>query len=146
MKNRALVYLFIAGMLIAACIPAPEAPAEQVAPTEVIPFTSVPITVAPTTTTIPLPTPAGGDALIPTTAPTFQLPISGVGSPLASPSSGTLNCRTGPDVIWSITAIVNPNQNVEIVGKNADATWWYVKHPVAPAGFCWISAAWANVS
>jgi hypothetical protein len=147
MKNRALVCLFLVGMLIAACIPAPSAPAEEVGPPTqpVIPATSVPFSAEPTPTTIPLPAPSGGDAPVPT-VPIVSIPLPGVGSPFASPNSGTLNCRTGPDVIYSVTAIINPDQSVEIVGKNADASWWYVKHPSAPAKSCWISAAFATVS
>jgi hypothetical protein len=57
-----------------------------------------------------------------------------------------LNCRTGPDIFWAVAAIVQPGQSVEITGKNVDASWWYVRHPQAAAGSCWVSATYASVS
>jgi hypothetical protein len=150
MKNRALVCLFVAGILIAACIPAPGATAAEENPTQpVAASTSAPVTATSTPTTIPLPAAPGVDApAVPAvpTVPIISLPLPGVGSAQASPNSGTLNCRTGPDVIWAVAAIVEPGQSVEITGKNVNASWWYVRHPQAAAGFCWVSAPYVNVS
>jgi len=151
MKNRALVYLFIAGMLIAACIPPPDAPVAEENPTQPpAEATSVPVAATPTPTTIPLPAPPGADApAVPAgpTVPSISIPLPGVGaSPLASPNSGTLNCRTGPDTIFAVAAIVEHGRSVEITGKNVNASWWYVRHPEAAAGFCWVSATFVNVS
>ncbi len=146
MKNRALVSLFIVSVFIVACVAPPSEPAAEIIPTQPpATFTPVLLAAAPTTTTIPLPAPAGVQPTAAFTIPA-PLPLVGVGSPLASPNSGTLNCRTGPDIIWAVTALVNHGQNVEIVGKSADALWWYVKHPTAPTGSCWVSAAFVNVS
>jgi hypothetical protein len=31
-------------------------------------------------------------------------------------------------------------RQAEIVGKNIDVTWWYVKNPSNPSTFCWLAA------
>jgi len=149
MKNRALVCLFVTGILIAACMP-PDVPAAEENPTQPLAAsTSAPVTATSTPTTIPLPAQPGVDApAVPAvpTVPILSIPLPGVGSPLASPNSGTLNCRTGPDTIFAVAAIVEHGQSVEITGKNVNASWWYVRHPEAAAGSCWVSATYVNVS
>ena len=34
----------------------------------------------------------------------------------------------------------------EIVGKNPDGSWWYIKNPFLQGNFCWISAAYTSTS
>jgi len=140
MKNRKLVCSFIFSIFIVGCSAPPAPSAEPSATQGVAIFTSVPIATIPATITIPLPQPS----LI--IAATVPVPVIGSLLPLASPNSGPLNCRGSPDVRWPVGAVLNPGENAQIVGRNADSTWWYVKNPSAPAGSCWISAAFATVT
>lgn len=59
---------------------------------------------------------------------------------LASPKDQPVNCRYGPSVAYAIVGALPLGRQAEIIGKNADATWWYVKNPSDPSTVCWLSA------
>lgn len=126
MKNQRIIALFIISMLILACnIPSVTVngvdPLATVASPSSPPTSAVPATVAP-------------------------VAISTSTIPLASPNGQPLNCRSGPGTGWSVVVILNPGQTAEIVGKNPDGSWWYVKNPFLQGNFCWISAAYTSTS
>src|SRR5688572_14917544 len=119
MKNRNLALIVLAAVLAFACnIPTPT------------PVTS--LTETPTFTPIPL--------------PSATATLQGSTVPFASPNDGALNCRTGPATTWPVATVLNTGQSAEIVGKNPDGSWWYVKNPAAPGTFCWVSAAFVSVT
>ena len=47
------------------------------------------------------------------------------------------NCRQGPGVVYSVVNSVSPNQEVQILGKNAQGNWWYSQ---LANDKCWISS------
>jgi uncharacterized protein YraI len=156
MKNRTQIRSLITAIFLAACAGQSTPPAAPTStafiPTDVIPgeptstVTSIPLPAdqgAPTATLLPLPLP--GDSL-PTATFFVQVPAAGGNGPFASTNGVTVNCRTGPDLIWAVTEILNPGQNVEIAGRNNDASWWLVKVPSALTGVCWVSASYVTVN
>ena len=59
---------------------------------------------------------------------------------LASPISQPVNCRYGPSTAYAVVGGLDVGRQAEIVGKNIDVTWWYVKNPNNPSTFCWLAA------
>lgn len=104
-----------------------------------IPVSSDPPTLDAPTSSLSLLTP------IPATAqPDFELPT---GTPtstpnvlLASPKEQPVNCRFGPGISYAVTGALVPGRQAEMIGQNADSTWWYVRNPSDPSTSCWLSA------
>jgi hypothetical protein len=153
MKIRTLVCSTFICMLMLGCVPAAPASESTTVPTNTAlsapTFTLTPTTAGalapdqPTATLIVAPQPA-----LVNTATAFSLPAPGTGNtggPQASPKSAAVNCRGGPDIIWPVGAHLEPGQSTEVVGKNGDASWWYVRNPTSPENFCWVSGLWVNV-
>lgn len=121
MKYRKILFPVLVAMLILACnIPAP---------------TPVVITATPGTLT---------------TTPTF-LPaatFTPIGStvPFATPNDGPLNCRSGPGTNYQVLVVLGGAQSAEIVGKNPEGTWWYVKNPYLDGTFCWVINIYVNTT
>src|SRR5215211_8486408 len=104
-------------------------------PTPVTPPTST-----STPTAIPIETLLAA-AELPTVTPTSTPSIS-----LASPKDQPVNCRFGPDISYAIIGAVNIGRQAEIIGKNADVTWLYVRNPSDPSTNCWLSVDFINVT
>jgi len=98
------------------------------APTAVIPITS-----ASTPTPVPL------ETLLAIEPPTVT-PTSTPGVTLASPQNQPVNCRFGPGVQYGIAGALNPGRQAEMIGRNEDSSWWYVRNPSDPSTLCWLSA------
>lgn len=111
MKRRVLLTGLVS-MLLAACIlTAPE-------PT---------VTPAPTATFSPTSTPA----IIPTaTLARVTLTVKDM----------LVNCRFGPGTGYALINELSQNVSARVIGRNASLTWWYIRDPGNPNGFCWVSA------
>ena len=59
---------------------------------------------------------------------------------LASPINQPVNCRYGPSTAYSVVGGLEVGGQAEVIGKNIDVTWWYVKNPDDPSTTCWLSA------
>jgi hypothetical protein len=59
---------------------------------------------------------------------------------LARPKSELVNCRFGPGTIYIIIGELRKDFSANIVGRNPEATWYYIRHPGNPGGFCWVAA------
>jgi hypothetical protein len=59
---------------------------------------------------------------------------------LASPIAQPVNCRYGPSTAYAVVGGLEVGRQAEIVGKNIDVTWWYVKNPSNPSTLCWLVA------
>ena len=83
------------------------------------------------------PVPTGTPPIVdtPTVAPT---PTSSF--ILASPKDQPVNCRFGPGVSYAVIGALDIGRQAEIIGKNEDSSWWYVKNPSDPSTVCWLSA------
>jgi hypothetical protein len=63
------------------------------------------------------------------------------GAPQLTPISSSVNCRSGPDVAYNITGVIQLGQVALIAGRNDDSSWWYVHDPNNPGQFCWVAAS-----
>jgi hypothetical protein len=98
---------------------------------------------------VPTPTPVVVTATPGTITPTFPAAtFTPIGStvPFATPNDGPLNCRSGPGTNYQVLVVLGGTQSAEVVGKNADGTWWYVKNPFLAGGFCWVINIYVNVT
>src|SRR6185436_13456281 len=64
---------------------------------------------------------------------------------LASPRSQPVNCRVGPDISYAIIGALLLGRQAEVIGKNIDITWLYVRNPSDPSTNCWLSVDFINV-
>ncbi len=89
-------------------------------------------------------TPVSGENIVPTTTP---LP-SATPTVTLTPTPPTpillaktdLNIRTGPSAQFQVVGILPADMSVEILGVNAEHTWWLVAFAGAPNGQGWASA------
>lgn len=51
-----------------------------------------------------------------------------------------INCRFGPGTVYDLVDEFPQGQTLRAVGRNESFTWWYVRDPGNPGGFCWVSA------
>ncbi len=105
---------------------------------------------APTHTPVPTPTP-----LPPTETPTPQPPATPTGTPeptatatvVAQPQASTtsaINVRGGPGTVYPVIAQLQPGRPVDIIGRNADQTWWQVLLGNGDEG--WVAASVVDVT
>ena len=59
-------------------------------------------------------------------------------------NASALNVRKGPGTNYDIVGVLTNGQQAEIIGRNADASWWQIKFPGAPQGVGWVSAAYVT--
>ena len=59
---------------------------------------------------------------------------------LASPKDQPVNCRFGPGVSYAVIGALDIGRQAEMIGRNEDSSWWYVKNPSDPSTVCWLSA------
>lgn len=113
----------------------------------------------PGTPTAPLSTPTtvpvSPIVLSPTTVPIetllaemslpTQVPTSTPAITLASARLQPVNCRFGPDVSYAAIGALTPGRQAEVIGKNADITWLFVRNPNDPSTSCWLSVDFIDV-
>ena len=80
-----------------------------------------------------------------TPLPTFT-PLS-TSTPTAVPARVELrvtdelvNCRFGPGVVYELINELQAGQSARVVGRDVTFSWWYIRDPGNPNGFCWVSA------
>jgi uncharacterized protein YraI len=59
---------------------------------------------------------------------------------LASAKDQPVNCRFGPGTSYAIVGALVIGRQAEIIGRNTDSSWWYVRNPSDPSTSCWLSA------
>ncbi|MDO9303323.1 MAG: hypothetical protein Q7T89_18175 [Anaerolineales bacterium] len=91
--------------------------------------------IAPEPTATPIPT----AIFSPTPTPAI--------TPTVTPARVTLtvkdtlvNCRFGPGTGYALINELSQNVSARVIGRNESSTWWYIRDPGNPNGFCWISA------
>lgn len=87
----------------------------------------------------PASTPPG--AVVPTITPTAT-----AGIPLLMAKEQTVNCRYGPGAEWAVVTTLDAGLTAEVIGKNQDSSWWYIRHPLRTNVSCWVSGGVATVS
>jgi hypothetical protein len=110
--------------------------------TETPASTLTPVLDTPTSSISTL-TPAPVETLVEFELPTATLtPTSSVF--LASPKDQPVNCRFGPETSYAVTGALILGRQAEIIGRNTDSTWWYVRNPSDPSTSCWLSAEFVD--
>ncbi|HEX5838403.1 MAG TPA: SH3 domain-containing protein [Anaerolineales bacterium] len=131
MKRRIIFLFFLISIVLSSCNmpgagPSIDTPSPQ--PTQNIPITGV-----TTPTSIP----------IETLVDVAQLPTATLTSTpsviLAAPREQPVNCRFGPDISYAIVGALIAGRQAEVIGKNIDVTWIYVRNPSDPSNNCWLS-------
>lgn len=131
MRNRLWIPIIAVVIGVSSC----NMPASQTTETPASTPTLVLDTPTSSTST-PLPVPVTGeDFELPTLTPTATLSVT-----LASARDQPVNCRFGPATSYTVTGALVLGRQAEIIGKNADSTWWYVRNPSDPSTSCWLSA------
>lgn len=51
-----------------------------------------------------------------------------------------VNCRYGPGTVYELVNELEQGQSARVVGRNDAFSWWYIRDPGNPNGFCWVSA------
>lgn len=74
-----------------------------------------------------------------------QTPSSTPEITLASAREQPVNCRFGPDISYAVIGALNPGRQAEVIGKNIDITWLFVRNPSDPSTSCWLSVDFINV-
>ena len=64
---------------------------------------------------------------------------------LASAREQPVNCRFGPDISYAVVGALIVGRQAEVIGKNIDITWLYVRNPSDPSTNCWLSVDFINV-
>lgn len=123
MHKREMIIFLVLILLMLACSLSDYIPA----PAPVIEPTALP------TFGIPSETPVPTQTSLPTATPTPTTPV-------AYPKELGVNCRYGPGEEWGIVSALPAGTTTEIVGRVSETTWWYVKDPLNPGVFCWLSA------
>lgn len=104
------------------------------------PRTETPTTVVTPSVTQALPTNAPTQTPVPSNTPpptTTSTPTV----PVAFPREVAVNCRLGPSVAWIVLSALNIGTSSQIVGKTADAGWWYIVDPLNTSRNCWVSSS-----
>jgi len=87
-----------------------------------------------TATMIPYPTPI--PSFTPTATPVrVNLRVTGE----------LVNCRSGPGTVYELINELSQGQSERVVGRNDAFTWWYIRDPGNPNGFCWVSSSVTQV-
>jgi uncharacterized protein YraI len=108
--NRRVLFTGLVSVFLSACAAATSTPT-AIPPTQVLP------TLPPTFT--PTPTP-----------PLVELRAN----------ADVVNCRFGPGTVYELVNEMRKGQSARVVGRDEASTWWYVRDPGNPNGFCWVSS------
>ena len=100
------------------------------------------VTVARSTFTPVAETPVSGENITPTatSAPSATPTLTPTPPTPTLLAKADLNIRTGPSTQFQVIGILPADMSVEILGVNAERTWWLVSFPGAPNGQGWASA------
>lgn len=127
-KSIILTALVLFSVLGTAC-GAGATPVETPTPTLLI----ITATLPPTATERPSATPE---------PPTPTVPVE----PVAGQTTSQLNVRNSPSAESEQLGTVQIFQEVQIVGKNPEGTWWLIVFPDSPTGTGWITAEFVQVT
>lgn len=103
-------------------------------PPSIQPALDTPMSSISTLTPIPIET-------LLTFEPATLTPTSTPTTLLASPKDQPVNCRFGPGTSYAVAGALNLGRQAEIIGKNSDSSWWYVRNPSNPSTSCWLAAS-----
>jgi uncharacterized protein YraI len=132
MRNRFWMAVILLNLGLSSC----NLPTSQ--PTDAPASTPMPMLDTPTSS-ISISTPVSTETLLSVGLPTITL----TATPsvfLASAKDQPVNCRFGPATSYAIVGALILGRQAEIIGRNEDSSWWYVRNPSDPSTSCWLSA------
>ena len=132
MRNRVWIAV-IAAIIGASSCNLPTSQTTETPASTLTPLLDTPTSISPTPTPVPFETLINFE--FPTITPTSTPSVF-----LASPKDQPVNCRFGPATSYTIIGALVVGRQAEIIGRNADSTWWYVRNPSDPSTSCWLSA------
>jgi hypothetical protein len=65
--------------------------------------------------------------------------------PMVSVTVNT-NCRFGPGQLYEYLGALLEGETAEIHGRDPEGNFWYIENPDQPGSYCWITAAYAQVT
>lgn len=95
-------------------------------------------TPSPTDTPQPTSTPEPTDTPTPLPSPT-EIPLAST----VTATESNVNLRSGPGTDYEVIGTLFSGESLEIVGRNADSSWWQVS---APNGLAWVAASVVTAS
>jgi uncharacterized protein YraI len=123
-------------------------------PLALVPTSTPPPMASPTPTlaqeTAPIGTavaPPRLDTPAPIEAPSETSPSASATTDSGGPSvtvDVSLNVRAGPGTNYERVGSLAPGSSADIVGRNADGSWWQILYPGAPGDKAWISASYGT--
>lgn len=131
MRNR----LWIASVVVLIGVSSCNMPASQTRETPA--SAATPVLDTPTSSS-PTPVPilnTGENIELPTVTPTSTPSVI-----LASSKGQPVNCRFGPGTSYAVIGALLIGMRAEMIGRNEDSSWWYVRNPTDPSTSCWLSA------
>lgn len=132
MRNRFWIVAIVALLGVSSCnLPLTPTTGIPVSGSTLVLDTPTPST--PTFTPVPLETLVNLE--VPSITPTSTSSVF-----LASPKDQPVNCRFGPATSYAITGFLVVGRQAEMIGRNEDSSWWYVRNPSDPSTSCWLSA------
>ena len=140
MKRRILILLLVIAITSSSCSYPGTSPTNQPLATP-MPATPTSNAVPPSATPIPIETLLALAEVPTVTVTSTSTPLI----TLASPREQPVNCRIGPDISYAVIGALNLGSQAEVIGKNIDITWLYVRNPSDPSNNCWLSVDFINV-
>jgi hypothetical protein len=136
MRNRLWMAVIVLNLGLSSC----NLPTSR--PTAMPASTPTPVFDTPTSS-IPTPTPVATETRLSFELPTLT-PTSTPSVFLASAKDQPVNCRFGPEISYAIVGALVLGRQAEIIGRNEDSSWWYVRNPSNPSTSCWLSAEFVD--
>lgn len=132
MRNRLWVLVVALVLGMSSCnLPRPQT-------TDRSALAATPVPDAPTSG-VSTPTPTPITTLPSLTPPTVTLTFT-PSTFLAAPKDQPVNCRFGPGTSYAVIGALILGRQAQVIGRNSDSTWWYVRNPSDPSTSCWLSA------
>lgn len=89
--------------------------------------------------------PTATATLSPTEMPVEEATLTPTSTLTLAEVSVPTNCRTGPSRDFDQVSVLGLRQQVEVVARNADSTYWVVQNP-GGAGTCWLWGRYATIT
>jgi hypothetical protein len=132
MRNRFWIAVITALIATSSCN-LPASPTTETVTSTPAPLLDTPTLSSPTLTPVPF------ETLVNLELPTFT-PTSTPRVFLAAPRDQPVNCRFGPATSYAVIGALIVGRQAEIIGRNDDSSWWFVRNPSDPSTSCWLSA------
>ncbi len=90
----------------------------------------------------------GGETSTPAPTVVTATPTAAITSTASTPQVSVYvatNCRTGPSIAYPRVGGLAVGQVAQVVGRNANNTYWIIQNPDAPGQTCWLWGQFATV-